>query len=97
MCCLQAHGLQEEVEEHTEAKEPAGAAADSDSDDDGEYKEREKELNNDIESQVDRMMAKAVCCACAAWYSFIHHFGLAVDAGDQRCCWTASPRTMYEF
>ena len=63
---IQAHGLQEEIEDETgeaveKAKPAPSAAADDDEDSDDEGKKREKQLNNDIESQITRLMEKAVC------------------------------------
>lgn len=66
---IQAHNLQEEVGDlmNTTA---AGADNNNDDDDDeeDEGKKREKELNNDIDSQVERLMTKGLknCLAATA-------------------------------
>ena len=57
----QAHNLQEELADVLVKEDKQG---NDDSDDDDENKHREDELTNDIDSQVRRLMEKAVGRQC---------------------------------
>lgn len=59
---MQAHNIQDEVAEltGTNVDGPSAQANDDDDDEDDFGKKREKEMLTDIDSQVERLMTKAV-------------------------------------